>query len=65
MMMLIDKGYYDYDFEKVTKQVYWDDTVKTEEELDEMLTGFGFGGRTQKKPETIEEIQNYIIQEEQ
>ena len=65
MMMLLDKGYYDYDYERESKPVLWDDTVKTDEELTEMLSGFGFGGRTNKKPETVEEIQNYIIQEEQ
>jgi hypothetical protein len=38
--------------------------VRSNDELQNILSGFGFGLKT-KKPETIEEIQNYIIQEEQ
>lgn len=65
-MMLVDKGYFDYDFEKfeVEKPVLWEDTVKSEEELHEMLAGFGFGLGTQKKPETLDEIQEHIIKQE-
>ena len=64
-MLLIDKGYFDYDFEKfdVEKPVLWEDTVKTDEELHEMLSGFGFG-LGPKKPETMEEIQKHIIKQE-
>lgn len=67
MLQLIDKGYYDYDYERVTKpedMVKWEDTVKTDDELHEMLSGFGFGIKKPKKPETLEEIQEYIIKEE-
>ena len=66
-MLLLDKGYFDYDFEKVESPApvaNWEDTVKTEEQLHEMLSGFGFGAKKPKKPETLEEIQEYIIKQE-
>jgi len=59
-MMLIDKGYFDYDYEQIAREARWEDTVKTQEELDEMLKGFGFGGR-KKAPESLEEIQDHIL----
>ena len=60
-MMLLDKGYFDYDFEKfgmLEKERDWVETVRTDEEMDHIMKGFGFGKRT--KPETTEEIQKYI-----
>lgn len=66
MLQLIDKGYYDYDYEKVSKEpeiVDWADTVKSDEEVQDMVSLFGFG-RKQKKPETAEEIQEYLIKQE-
>ena len=65
-MLLLDKGYFDYDYEKVeTHQeiVNWEDTVKSDEEVADMLAMFGIGTRM-KKPETMEEIQNHIIKQE-
>lgn len=65
-MLLLDKGYFDYDFEKTGPDenvVDWLDTVKTDEEVAEMLSGFGFGIGP-KKPETLEDIQNHIIKQE-
>ena len=61
--MLLDKGYYDYDYEKLEKvgnASTWDETVKSEEEVANMLGMFGF----RKKPKTLEEIQNHIIKQE-
>ena len=66
LLQLIDKGYYDYDYEKVSKEpeiVDWADTVKSDEEVQDMVSLFGFG-RKQKKPETTEEIQEYLIKQE-
>lgn len=60
--MLLDKGYFDYDYEKVEKEEFvdWVDTIKSDEEVRDMLVGFGFS-HLKKKPETTEEIQNHII----
>ena len=63
-MMLLDKGYFDYDFERVEAPdeiVNWEDTVLDEEETASVVAMFGIGRR---KPETIEDIQNYLIKEE-
>jgi hypothetical protein len=66
-MMLMDKGYFDYDFEKcgmLEEGKDWIETVRTDEEIDEIMSGFGFGKRTKKKPETLEEIQSHILKQE-
>ena len=59
-MILIDKGYYDYDFEKAPEKRA-PHKQRTPEELREILVGFGFGHLKEKKPETTEEIQDYLI----
>lgn len=59
-MILIDKGYYDYDFEKAPEKRS-PHKQRTPEELREILVGFGFGHLKEKKPETTEEIQDYLI----
>ena len=62
-MLLLDKGYYDYDFEivkKPTPVVNWEDTIKSDEEVQGILSIFGMG---KKKPESVEEIQDYIIKQ--
>ena len=59
-MILIDKGYYDYDFEKAPEKKA-PHKQRTPEELMEILVGFGFGHLKEKKPETTEEIQDYLI----
>ena len=59
--MLLDKGYFDYDFEKVEKPVPvydWEDTIKSDEEVQGILSIFGVGQREKK---TVEEIQEYVI----
>lgn len=68
LLQLIDKGYYDYDYEKVKKPseiVNWEETLKSDEEAQNIASAFGFGGKKKpKKPETVEEIQDYIIKQE-
>lgn len=41
-MMLIDKGYYDYDYEQPKKKHKGGSEPKTKEELGSMLARFGF-----------------------
>jgi len=61
-MILIDKGYFDYDFEKVAAPApNWEDTILDEEQTENLLAMFGMG--KQKKPETTEELQEYIIKQ--
>ena len=64
-MMLLDKSYYDYDFEKVEKPtpvIPWEETIKTDEEVNDILAIFGLG----KKAQTDEEkFQEFIMKEEQ
>ena len=62
-MMLVDKGYYDYDFERVkaVKQILYEDTVKNEEETRNLLARFGIGKKTEEK--SIEELQEYVMSE--
>lgn len=64
--MLLDKGYFDYDFERteaVAPIVNWEDTIKSDEEVADMLAMFGFGPKF-KKPKDLEELQQYIMKEE-
>lgn len=62
-MMLVDKGYYDYDFERVkaVKQILYEDTVKNEEETRNLLARFRIGKKTEEK--SIEELQEYVMSE--
>ena len=63
-MLLVDKGYFDYDYEKMPEPeiiTTWEDTVKTDEEVQDILSIFGVG---QRAPETIDDIQEYIIKQE-
>lgn len=60
-MMLIDKGYFDYDFEKTERQK--EDIIKSDDEVRDILTNtFGFK-HLQKKQETTEELQELIIKD--
>lgn len=65
MMLLLDKGYFDYDFERTEREevVTYEDTARSDEEISEIMAGFGIGVK-RKKPETLEEIQNHIIKQE-
>ena len=65
-MMLIDKGYYDYDFEYVKKaqpQLLWEDTVKTEAQTKSLLARFGIAIETKQDDMSIEELQQYVMNE--
>ena len=64
-MMLLDKGYFDYDYEKTEKVVKWEDTVRSDDEIRDIMAGFGIGVKREKKPKTLEELQQYIIKEEE
>lgn len=65
-MILLDKGYFDYDYDKTERKevVTWEETVRSDEEIRDIMAGFGIGVKREKKPETLEEIQNYIIKQE-
>lgn len=65
-MMLIDKGYYDYDFKAVPKKstvILFEDTVKDEVQTRNMLARFGIGTAVQKDPKDMdmEELQEYAM----
>jgi hypothetical protein len=70
-MMLVDKGYYDYDFERkkeVAKQVLYEDTVKSESEVRSWLARFGIGAKVadsaeQSDGESLEELQEMAMKE--
>lgn len=63
--MLIDKGYYDYDFKAVEmkpKQLLYEDTVRSEEETRNLLARFGIGvGQKDPKDMDMEELQEYAM----
>ena len=62
-MLLLDKGYFDYDYEKVgilDKERDWVETVRSDEEISDIVSSFGIGPK-KKKPETEEEIQQHIL----
>lgn len=62
-MMLVDKGYYDYDFERKkerVRQALYEDTVKSESEVQGLLARFGIG---QKPSESLEELQELAMKE--
>lgn len=64
-MIMIDKGYFDYDFEKSEKEtvVTYEESRRSDEEIRDIMAGFGIGVQ-RKKPETLEDIQNHIIKQE-
>lgn len=64
-MMLVDKGFFDYDYEQfgvLDEGRDWAETVRSDEEIDSIMRGFGFGKRT-KKPKSLDEIQKHIIKQ--
>ena len=64
-MMLVDKGYYDYDFERVkevAKPILVEDTIKSEEETRRLLSRFGFG-IAEPKEESLEELQEMAMKQ--
>ena len=67
-MMLVDKGYYDYDFERKkerAKQMLYEDTVKSESEVRGLLARFGIGkpSAEQSDGESLEELQELAMSE--
>ena len=61
-LLLLDKGYYDYDFEKAkAPEKPWEETRRSDEEVRNILVGFGFNHLAEKKPESLEDIQDHII----
>lgn len=65
-MMLIDKGYYDYDFKVAPKKpvvILFEDTVKDEAQTRSILARFGIGTAVQKDPKDMdmEELQEYAM----
>ena len=70
-MMLVDKGYYDYDFERKkerVKQALYEDTVKSESEVRGLLARFGIGAKVvdsaeQSEGESLEELQEMAMKE--
>ena len=64
-MMLVDKSYYDYDFERVkevAKPILVEDTIKSEEETRRLLSRFGFG-IAEPKEESLEELQEMAMKQ--
>lgn len=62
-MMLVDKGYYDYDFERIkakVKQVTYEESVKSESEVRSLLARFGIG---QPKKESLKELQEMAMKQ--
>lgn len=63
-MMLIDKGYYDYDFERKAKveRILVENTMKSEEETRSLLARFGIGN-AKRSEESLEELQEMAMKE--
>ena len=64
-MMLVDKGYYDYDFERKkekVRQALYEDTVKSESEVRGLLARFGIGQPKQSE-ESLEELQEMAMKQ--
>lgn len=69
--MLVDKGYYDYDFERKkekVRQALYEDTVKSESEVRGLLARFGIGAKVadsaeQSEGESLEELQEMAMKE--
>lgn len=63
MFMLLDKGYYDYDYERPSGRTEAALTaVKSDEEMEERLRGMGLNVRAKrKKAATAEELQADVI----
>lgn len=66
-MMLVDKGYYDYDFERKkekVRQALYEDTVKSESEVRSLLARFGIGQpKAEHSEESLEELQELAMKE--
>lgn len=66
--MLLDKSYYDYDYQKPSERyVASQSAVKSDAELEEKLIQMGLGGalRKKRKQMSVDEIQAVAMAEEQ
>lgn len=65
--MLVDKGYYDYDFERKkerAKQMLYEDTVKSESEVRGLLARFGIGQpKAESSEKSLEELQEMAMKQ--
>lgn len=64
--MLMDKGYYDYDYQKmkpVLRRKTYEESVRSDEEIRNILSRFGWG-KPKEKPLTPAELQAEIMTEE-
>ncbi len=62
-LMLMDKGFYDYDYEvpkEINKRKTYEESVRSDEEIRDILGRFGWG----KKPLTAEQLQLEVMEEE-
>jgi hypothetical protein len=64
-MILIDKGYYDYDFEKVKKLALVSNTRKSKAEVNLILRNFGLPVEEEAEESEDDAMQQFIIKEEQ
>lgn len=55
MLMLIDKGYYDYDFKAVEKTVDAVETMKDDGEVKSMLLRFGIGNAEKMQEQAMDD----------
>lgn len=65
--MLMDKGYYDYDYTEPQRKPKTELKEKSEEEVGAMLARFGFKTKLRSKepkPMTAEEMQRIAMEEE-
>lgn len=59
MLMLLDKGYYDYDFKFIEKPNVVESVPLSDEKMHKLLSKFGIGG----KSDSPEEINAETLQE--
>ena len=57
--MLIDKGFYDYDYEAVSEKAVRHE--QSEERTNNMMKRFGFGKKDEHHPMSPEEIQKEVM----
>lgn len=57
--MLIDKGFYDYDYEAVSEKAVRHE--QSEERTNNMMKRFGFGKKDEHNPMSPEEIQKEVM----
>ena len=61
-LMLMDKGYYDYDYEapkQIKRKKTYEESRKSDKEVRDMLRKFGWG-----KKHTAEQLQAEVLEEE-